>query len=434
MPDPFEALVSPPSPVDPDPGFAARLRTRVERALSLPEGVIVSETTLAIDDTAPRHHGAAPIGRADAVGGVTPYLIVADARRAVDWYVEVFGARPRGKPLVMEDGRIGHAEIDLGASTVFLADDSPESQVAAARVDEGAAVSFVIEMPDVDVAVGRAVAAGAALERPPADHPYGRNAVVRDPFGHRWIVSALPDPSASGAEQMQPGDIGYVSLWVPDVARAQAFFGVVLGWSFAPGSGAQGRQVIGTSPHQGLWGGVERPTLFVCYVVDDVDAAVTRVRAAGGRAEEPNEAPYGRVANCVDDQGAPFAVFRPPAGDPAPRLAPHGTRHGDVAYITLEVVDSSLARDFYGAVLGWRFTRGRVDDGWQVDDVRPGTGLHGGQSPTVGVPMYLVDDIGSAVERVRAAGGTASDPEHQPYGVSSQCVDDQGTRFALGEL
>jgi predicted enzyme related to lactoylglutathione lyase len=48
--------------------------------------------------------------------------------------------------------------------------------------------------------------------------------------------------------------------------------------------------------------------------------------------------------------------------------------------------------------------------------------------------MYLVDDIGAAVERVRAAGGTASDPERQPYGVTSDCVDDQGTRFYLGQL
>jgi uncharacterized protein len=50
------------------------------------------------------------------------------------------------------------------------------------------------------------------------------------------------------------------------------------------------------------------------------------------------------------------------------------------------------------------------------------------------VPMYLVDDIEAAVGRVRAAGGTASDPERQRYGVTSDCVDDQGTRFNLGEL
>ena len=85
-------------------------------------------------------------------------------------------------------------------------------------------------------------------------------------------------------------------------------------------------------------------------------------------------------------------------------------------------------------MLGWRFSPGRVENGWQVDDVRPGTGIRGGQDRATGVPMYLVDDIGSAVQRVRTVGGTASEPERQPYGVTSDCVDDQGTRFFLGEL
>jgi predicted enzyme related to lactoylglutathione lyase len=425
MPDPFEALHSPPEPVEPDPEFAARLRARVERALTLTKGVEVSKTTLE----------PPLVTRATATTRITPYLIVADARRALDWYVEVLGARRRDEPMVMADGRVGHAELDLGTSMLYLADESPESHVVAPVAGADATVSLVVELPDVDVAVDRATAAGATVERAAADHPYGRNAVVRDPFGHRWIISAeSADTSTPAAEEMQPGDIGYVSLWVPDVARAQAFFGSVLGWSFAPGSGTQGRQVAGASPHHGLWGGVEPGTLFICYLVDDVDAAIIRVRDARGEAEDPTEEPFGRVATCIDDQGTAFAVFCPPAGGPAPRLAPHGTRQGDVAYITLEVADSARTRAFYGAVLGWRTSPGRVDDGWQVDGVRPGTGLHGGHSRATAVPLYRVDDIESAVQRVRDAGGTASDPERQPYGVTSNCVDDQGTRFSLGEL
>jgi len=438
MPDPFEALRSPPSPVEPRPAFATRLRARVERALSLPEGVIVSETTLPTDLVEPER---AP--REPPPVGITPYLIVADSRRAVDWYVEVFGARRRGEPMVMADGRVGHAELEFGASALFLADESPESHVAAPRAGADATVSFVLEVPDVDASLRRAHDAGATVERPAADHPYGRNAVVHDPFGHRWMISTSSDDTASSGdtapasargEPMQPGDIGYVSLWVPDVERAQAFFGSVLGWSFAAGSGPQGRQVVGAGPHHGLWGGEETSTLFLCYLVDDVDAAVIRVRSAGGEAGEPAEAPYGRVANCIDDQGTPFAVFRPPSDDAGGRLAPHGTRQGDIAYVTLEVVDSARTRSFYGEVLGWHFTPGRVDDGWQVDDVRPGMGLSGGHRRAVSVPMYLVDDIAAAVGRVRAAGGTATDPARQPYGVTSDCVDDQGTRFYLGEL
>jgi predicted enzyme related to lactoylglutathione lyase len=233
---------------------------------------------------------------------------------------------------------------------------------------------------------------------------------------------------------MHQGDIGYVSLWVPDVGRAATFFASVLGWTFAPGSGAQGRRVADKALHHGLWGGVAHSTLFLCYFVDNVDEAVLRVRAAGGEAHEPIDQPFGRVAECADDQGTAFAVFAPLSGEPGPRLAEHGTDQGDVAYISLEVPDSSKTRAFYGAVLGWRVSAGSVDDGFQVDDVRPGTGIHGGHDVATAVPMYLVDEIEAALRRVRAAGGTATDPERQRYGVTSACVDDQGTRFYLGEL
>jgi predicted enzyme related to lactoylglutathione lyase len=233
---------------------------------------------------------------------------------------------------------------------------------------------------------------------------------------------------------MRTGDVGYVSLWVPDVVRAEAFFGAVLGWSFDPGSSDQGRQVRAATPRHGLWGGQPRNTLFVCYFVDDVDAAIARVREAGGRADPPTDEPYGRIANCVDDQGSPFAVFTPPRGQPAWRGPVNGARHGDLSYLTLEVRDSGRARAFFGAVLGWRFTPGRIEDGWGVDDVHPMTGMSGGHDEATGVPMYRVDDIGAAVDVVRALGGRATDPAHQPYGVTSDCVDDQGTRFYLGQL
>jgi predicted enzyme related to lactoylglutathione lyase len=427
MPDPFEALRSPPVPVEPDPAFTVRLRARVERALTLPRGVIVSETTL---ESGPV---AEPVS-APAPAGLVPYVIVADARRALDWYVGVLGARRRGDPIVMGDGRIGHAELELGANLLYLADESPESQVAAPRPGENATVSLVIEVSDVDSTVGRAVAAGATLERAPADNPYGRNAVVRDPFNHRWMVSASADAPGGGGEPIRQGDIGYASLFVPDVERAQAFFGAVLGWEFAPGSGTEGRQVVGVTPHHGLWGGIEQATLFLCFAVDDVDTAVERVRAAGGEAGEPTEQPYGRVADCTDNQGTRFALFRPPGNEPVPRGPAHGARGGDLAYVTMEVTDSALARAFYGTVLGWHFEPGRVDDGWQLSDVRPGTGMRGGQTPSVTVPMYLVDDVDAAVDRVRAAGGTATDPEDQPYGRTATCTDDQGTHFNLGQL
>ena len=85
-------------------------------------------------------------------------------------------------------------------------------------------------------------------------------------------------------------------------------------------------------------------------------------------------------------------------------------------------------------MLGWRFAPGRVEEGWQVQDVEPMTGLHGGQERATVVPMWQVGDVAAAVERVRAAGGTATDPESQPYGTTSECTDDQGVRFYVGDV
>jgi predicted enzyme related to lactoylglutathione lyase len=119
-------------------------------------------------------------------------------------------------------------------------------------------------------------------------------------------------------------------------------------------------------------------------------------------------------------------------------LASHGplpsAGAGELLYLTVGVPDSSLYRDFYGAVFGWTFTPGRVDDGWGVAGIRPMTGLRGGAPRPEIAPMYGVADIAAAVAAVRAAGGTATEPEEMPYGTTSDCVDDQGMRFYLGQV
>ena len=417
MADPLDVLRSSVTPLDPDPSFAAHLRARIERALTLPKGVTMSDTMLETRST-PRRSGVT----------LTPYLAVAGADQALRWYGEAFGARVHGDPIVMPDGRIGHAELEIGGGALMLAEEHPEMGVAAPGPGQGAAVTIHLGDVDVDDVISRALAAGAVLERPAADHDYGRNAVLRDPFGHRWMISG---PTLNAG--VRHGDVGYVSLWVPDVERASAFFSSVLGWRYAPGS-AQGRQVEGLSIHHGLWGNVEPTTLFLCFAVADIEAAVERVRAAGGTAGEPHAEPYGMTSECADDQGVRFAMFSPPGGTSDVAGPPTGVRHGDLAYVTMEVVDSTRARRFYGSVLGWRFAPGGVEDGWQVEDIVPMVGVSGGHQRATAVPMYRVDDIERAVEEVRVAGGSATFPEAQPYGITSSCSDDQGTRFYLGQL
>lgn len=438
MTDPLESLRTPVTPVDPDPSFASQLRARAARALALPKGVTVSNLVLELE---PEPAAVAPVG-------VIPYLIVADARRAIAWYVDALGARQRGEPVLMPDGRIGHAELDVLGGVVYLADPSPDpfsgSRVAPPAPGEPARVSLSAQVADIGRLCDRAVAAGADLERAPQETPHGVQAAVVDPFGHRWLLwSPSPTPAREGASGsggagrqdpglMRQGDIAYVSLWVPDLHRAEAFFSRVLGWSYAHEASGS-RQVLGQSLSHGIAGGRERGNLFLCFAVDDVDAAVERVWSAGGRVEEPTNEPYGRIAMCVDDQGVAFALFTPPVGRPQTRGPVNGERDGDVSYLTIEVVDSARTRAFYGQVLGWRFSRGRVPDGWGVDGVVPMCGLHGGHDVATVVPMYRVPDIHAAVEEVRAGGGTATDPVVQEYGVTSACTDDQGTRFYLGQ-
>lgn len=96
--------------------------------------------------------------------------------------------------------------------------------------------------------------------------------------------------------------------------------------------------------------------------------------------------------------------------------------------------DSARYRDFYGALFGWTFTEGRVEDGWNVLGANPMSGMRGGAARPRVVPMFAVRDLNAAVEAVRAAGGTSTDPEQQPYGTTANCTDDQGLVFYLGQL
>ncbi|TDC74560.1 VOC family protein, partial [Actinomadura sp. 7K507] len=239
------------------------------------------------------------------------------------------------------------------------------------------------------------------------------------------------------------GDVGYTSIWVPDVDRAAAFYGTVLGWHAVPGSGSSARQIEGLpEQHIGMFGGQQHRTAYLAFAVEDIDESINRIRDAGGQAEGPTDEPYGLSAMCTDDQGMNFTVYQPPEGtSPVERelaqtsgVTPH---HGEISYLTIGVPDIARAHSFFGAVLGWDFTPGHTPGGWNVrlggTEVRPMTGMYGGAESPVVVPAYEVDDIESAVTRVREAGGTATEPEQRPYGITAECTDDQGTRFYLGQ-
>jgi PhnB protein len=120
---------------------------------------------------------------------VSAYLAVANAAEAIEFYKKAFGAI---ESMRMEepDGRIGHAEIKIGDTVVMLSDEWPEMRVLSPLALEGNSVSLVVEVDDADAAWGRVLGAGATIERPLADQPYGRTGWVVDPYGHRWCLHA----------------------------------------------------------------------------------------------------------------------------------------------------------------------------------------------------------------------------------------------------
>jgi predicted enzyme related to lactoylglutathione lyase len=141
------------------------------------------------------------------------------------------------------------------------------------------------------------------LERPVYDAPYGRTGVLVDPYGHRWM---LQTPATTAESTSRPGDTVYLTLKVPDGARARDFYEAVLGWSAVPGRVPDGWQVQGATPMTGIGGGSPEPAVVPMYAVDDIEVAVAAVRTAGGEAGEIDRQPYGLTAECRDDQGLGF--------------------------------------------------------------------------------------------------------------------------------
>ncbi|MEP7114922.1 MAG: VOC family protein [Ilumatobacteraceae bacterium] len=321
MTDPFDALRITDAPLDPRPEFASELRRILATALetTMTDTATTSTTTPTTTPTTTQQNTQT----------ITAYISVRNAAAALDFYVGAFAAVERSR-LVSDDGRIGHAEIMIGTSKLMLADEYPEIDSVGPETRGGPTCSFSIEVPDVDASFARAVAAGAIIERPVADQFHGnRMGWVRDPFGHRWTLStpiagfdrgefakASREEGYELIESQQlkrhsQGDLYYFTLPVHDLTRAQAFFGAVLGWQFADPQ--QGHVANISAPPGGIaqvqGGASTRAQLW--FVVDDIHAAVARVRELGGSADDPVLYDSGWSADCVDDQGTTFNLSVP---------------------------------------------------------------------------------------------------------------------------
>jgi PhnB protein len=125
----------------------------------------------------------------DGYHSVTPYLILDDAARALEFYKQAFGAVELLR-MPAPGGRIGHAEIRIGNSPVMLADENPQMNARSARAFGGSPVSLLVYVENVDAMVEQAVAAGGKLVRPVANQFYGdRTGGIDDPFGYHWYLA-----------------------------------------------------------------------------------------------------------------------------------------------------------------------------------------------------------------------------------------------------
>jgi PhnB protein len=120
---------------------------------------------------------------------ITPYLAVDDAAEAIEYYKEVFGAKERVR-MDAPDGKIGHAELEIGDSLVMLADAFPQFATRSPKELGGTSVSVFMYVEDVDALVKKAADAGATITTEVADQFWGdRFGSVKDPFGHVWSIA-----------------------------------------------------------------------------------------------------------------------------------------------------------------------------------------------------------------------------------------------------
>jgi len=137
----------------------------------------------------------------EGYNNVTPYLIVSDAAKAIEFYKQAFGATEIMR-MEAPGGKIGHAEIKIGDSPIMLGDEMPEMGYSSPQSLGGTPVTMMIYVEDVDTVAGQAVAAGAQVLKPVADQFYGdRSGSFADPFGHQWHI-------ATHIEDVSPEEIG----------------------------------------------------------------------------------------------------------------------------------------------------------------------------------------------------------------------------------
>jgi len=133
---------------------------------------------------------------------VTPYLYIDGAAQAIEFYKKALGATEVMR-LPGANGKIGHAELQIGSSRIMLADESEQMKAYGPKHYGGVSISLLVYVEDIDTVFQNAVDAGATVLRPVADQFYGdRTGGIEDPFGHHWFLAThIKDVSPEEMQQ-----------------------------------------------------------------------------------------------------------------------------------------------------------------------------------------------------------------------------------------
>ena len=361
----------------------------------------------------------------------TPYLIVNDAAAAIDFYKRAFGAIELFR-MNQPDGRVGHAEIRIGDSHLMLADEHPEIGARSPQHYGGTPVSILLYVEDVDAIFAQAVAAGAKIDRPLADQPYGdRNGGVVDPFGHRWFVAThIRDVEMAQPENRPKPEMRAVTpyLQVEGADRLIDFMKRTFGAEMrlrvpAPEGRVMHAEVaIGDSLVEIADSGTEyraMPTAIHVYL-PDVDGVYERAMAAGANSiHAPFDADYGE--RC--------ASFRDPVGNHWYAAAAFGSSYLPeglhTAILYLHPAKSAPVIEFLRQAFGAEeLFRAQTPDGVVnharvkiADSVIEMGDAHGDYRPMPAAVHLHVPDADATFAQALAAGGTEFFPlKDTPYG------------------
>jgi PhnB protein len=428
----------------PRPDFKARLKSELQR-----------RTTMASSAK------AVPEFRAT----ITPYLSVKGAAAAIEFYEKAFGASEVFR-IMQPDGRVGHAELNIGGAKIYLADEFPEIGFRSPESLGGSPVDIHLDVPDVDESARRMVAAGGTVVRPVADQFYGdRSGHFRDPFGYTWTLStrkeevspdemrrraaalteqAPREPAAEAAKIVNPIREGFHSvtpyLILPNASQWIEFVKQAFGAKEhfrakrpdAEDVIMHAEVKIGDSMIEVADANPQYPSMPATLTlrVTDPDAVYNRAIAAGADPVEPvRDQPYGTRAGTVRDaSGNNLHIFTPLPGDKIFQefrsVTPH--LYADDGLRLIEFLEKGLGgKEVYRAQTPeGGIPHAQVLIGDSIVALAGGRGRH--EFPIKPTTLHLyVPDTDALYERALAAGATSIQaPADQPYGDRSAGVRD----------